>query len=42
MANPDDQFGYDIAISFAGEDSAVAGELANLPMAKHIEVFYDE
>jgi hypothetical protein len=37
-----DQFEYDVALSFAGEDRAVAEEFANLLINKDIKVFYDE
>lgn len=37
-----DPFEYDIALSFAGEDRAVAAEFANLLIGKNIKVFYDE
>jgi hypothetical protein len=37
-----DEFEYDVALSFAGEDRAVAREFANLLMNKNIKVFYDE
>src|SRR5687768_3512655 len=37
-----DQFEYDVALSFAGEDRAVAEELGDLLRDKEIEVFYDE
>jgi hypothetical protein len=37
-----DQFEYDVALSFAGEDRAVIEEFANLLNAKNIRVFYDE
>jgi hypothetical protein len=37
-----DQFEYDIALSFAGEDRAVAEEFASLLVAKNIKVFFDE
>ena len=37
-----DQFEYDVAISFAGEDRAVAEEFATLLINKDIKVFYDE
>jgi hypothetical protein len=37
-----DQFEYDVAISFSGEDRAVAEELGNLLINRNIEVFYDE
>ena len=37
-----DQFEYDVAISFAGEDRAVAEEFGNLLINRNIEVFYDE
>jgi len=33
---------YDIAISFAGEDRAVAEKLASLLVAKGLDVFYDD
>jgi hypothetical protein len=37
-----DQFEYDVALSFAGEDRAVAEEFASLLIKKDIEVFHDE
>ena len=37
-----DQFEYDVAFSFAGEDRAVAEELGDLLRDKDIKVFYDE
>lgn len=37
-----DQFEYDVAISFAGQDKAVAKEFGELLNKKDIEVFYDE
>jgi len=37
-----DPFEYDVALSFAGEDRAVAEELGNLLVSKGITVFYDE
>ena len=37
-----DQFEYDVALSFAGEDRAVAEEFGDLLSTKNIEVFYDE
>jgi hypothetical protein len=37
-----DQFEYEIALSFAGEATAVAEEFANLLINKNIRVFYDE
>jgi hypothetical protein len=36
------QFEYDVALSFAGEDMAVAEEFADLLRKKNIDVFYDE
>jgi hypothetical protein len=41
MANTDDQFEYDVALSFAGEDRAVVRKIADLLRAKNIKVFYD-
>lgn len=38
----DNEFEYDIALSFAGEDRAVAREFAGLLRNKNIKVFYDE
>jgi hypothetical protein len=38
----DDQFEYDVALSFAGEDRAVAEEFVSLLMDKSIQVFRDE
>jgi len=40
MAN--DEFEYDVALSFAGEDRAVAEEFADLLKSRDIKVFYDE
>jgi len=40
MAN--NEFEYDVALSFAGEDRAVAEEFAKLLKSKNIKVFYDE
>ena len=37
-----DQFEYDVALSFAGEDREVAEEFANLLRAKNRRVYYDE
>jgi hypothetical protein len=37
-----DPFEYDVALSFAGEDRALAEELGNLLIQKNITVFYDE
>lgn len=37
-----DNFAYDVALSFAGEDRAHAEKLAQLLKAKGIKVFYDE
>jgi hypothetical protein len=37
-----DQFEYDVALSFAGEDRAVAEGFADLLGKKNIDVFYDE
>lgn len=37
-----DEFEFDVAISFAGEDRRTAEQLANLLAAKHMQVFYDE
>lgn len=37
-----DQFEYDVGLSFAGEDSAVAEEFGTLLINKDIRVFYDE
>lgn len=41
MGNGQDQFEYDVALSFAGEDRAIVEEFANLLVAKNIKVFYD-
>ncbi len=38
----DNEFEYDVALSFAGEDRAVAREFADLLRSKNIKVFYDE
>jgi hypothetical protein len=37
-----DQFEYDVALSFAGEDKEVAEEFASLLSDKRITIFYDE
>jgi hypothetical protein len=37
-----DPFEYDLALSFAGEDRAVAEEFASLLSNKNIRLFYDE
>ena len=37
-----DQFEYDVAVSFASQDKAVAEELFNLLRHKNREVFRDE
>jgi hypothetical protein len=37
-----DQFEYDVALSFAGEDRAVAEEFASLLRAKDIRLLFDE
>ena len=37
-----DEFEYDVALSFAGEDRGVAREFADLLMSTNIKVFYDE
>src|SRR5687768_11904634 len=37
-----DQFEYDVALSFAGEDRAVAEELGDLLLNKNLKEFYDE
>lgn len=37
-----DPFEYDVAVSFAGEDKAVAEHFANLLISKDIKVFNDE
>lgn len=42
MAEDHDQFEYDVALSFAGEDREVVRKFAKLLEAKHINVFYDE
>lgn len=42
MANTNDQFEYDVALSFAGEDRVIVKKIADLLTAKHINVFYDE
>lgn len=36
------RFEFDVAISYAGEDRAVAGELANILRKKGLSVFYDQ
>jgi len=41
MAN-NDQFEYDVALSFAGEDRTIVEEFATLLKSKNIKVFYDE
>lgn len=40
--NNSDQFEYDVALSFAGEDRAVAEEFGNLLINKNIKVLRDE
>ena len=42
MTHSNDEFEYDVALSFAGEDRAIVEEFANLLSAKSIRVFYDE
>lgn len=42
MGNGQDQFEYDVVLSFAGEDRAVVEKFANLLIAKNIKVFYDK
>jgi len=42
MTNTDNQFEYDVALSFAGEDRAIVEQFANLLRANNIKVFYDE
>lgn len=37
-----DQFEYDVALSFAGEDRAVAEEFGDLLIKRNLKVFYDE
>ena len=37
-----DQFEYDVALSFAGEDRPIVEKFAKLMDAKHINYFYDE
>jgi len=37
-----DEFEYDVALSFAGEDRVIAREFADLLTSKNIKVFYDE
>ena len=37
-----DEFEYDVALSFAGEDRAVVNKFADLLKSKGIQVFYDE
>jgi len=37
-----DEFEYDVALSFAGEDRATADKFAELLTSKDIEVFYDQ
>jgi hypothetical protein len=37
-----DEFEYDVALSFAGEDRAIAYKFAELLRSKSIKVFYDE
>jgi hypothetical protein len=37
-----DEFEYDVALSFAGEDRVTAREFADLLTSKNIRVFYDE
>ncbi len=42
MTHSNDEFEYDVALSFAGEDRQVVEEFANRIKAKGIRVFYDE
>lgn len=42
MANHHDPFEYDVALSFAAEDRAMAEEFANLLINKNVKVLYDE
>ena len=42
MRNHNDEFEYDVALSFATEDRDVGEELGSLLAAKGISVFYDE
>ena len=42
MTRTNDEFEYDVALSFAGEDRAVVDEFADRLKAKGIRVFYDE
>ena len=38
----DDQFAYDVALSFAGEDRAIVEKFAKLLEAKNVKFFYDD
>ena len=42
MARTSDEFEYDVALSFAGEDRAIVEEFASRLKAKDIKVFHDE
>jgi hypothetical protein len=42
MTRSNDEFEYDVALSFAGEDRSIVEEFANRLKAKGIKVFYDE
>jgi hypothetical protein len=42
MTRTNDEFEYDVALSFAGEDRSIVEEFANRLKAKSIKVFYDE
>ncbi len=37
-----DEFEYDVALSFAGEDKAIVDKFAGLLKSKDIKVFYDK
>jgi len=41
MSDKHNQFEYDVALSFAGEDRAIVEEFANLLEAQNIKFFYD-
>jgi hypothetical protein len=42
MTRSNDEFEYDVALSFAGEDRSIVEELASRLKAKGMEVFHDE
>ena len=42
VGDSNDQFEYDVALSFAGEDRVIVEKFANLLITKNIRIFYDE